>query len=369
MRTAGYLVMALSMAVMVLLTGCGHPFIPASALRATPSSSSRSTVPPARPTGPLLGVDLYAAAGYPLPVAAHDGALDMAYLHGTLGAQAVGLVWNLTTPAQHANTISTSARSLSPAAVAELTRLAQAAGMAVQYRPLIRVGPVAGWNRPVRSWEGHIRPADPQAWFASLYHAELPYLRVAQRLHVTEFVVGTELLGIGASKWWPSFLEQVRSVYHGMVSYAAVMPQYFKQPRHLPPVTAMGLDAYPSLQLPGSATQQQVTAGWEKYLGQVPAALLRRTALDEVSIATLAGAYRRPADWNALGRTDLQVQSNWFTAACATAARYQMRAVYFYNVNLSADPAHSSAFPAFFAGKPGAKAIHGCLGILHPGSG
>ncbi|HWE61736.1 MAG TPA: hypothetical protein VHB98_08500 [Chloroflexota bacterium] len=367
MRNTVFVVVATAAAgLALLLTGCGHPFIPASALRASPSSPA--TPHPVRAAGPLLGVDLYAATGYPLPVVTHDGALDMAYLHGTLGAQAVGLVWNLTTPAQNANTISASPRSLSPAAVAELTRLAQTAGMAVQYRPLIRVGPPAGWNHPARSWEGHIRPASPRAWFASLYHAELPYLRVAQRLHVTEFVVGTELLGIGASKWWPWFLERVASVYHGRVSYAAVMQQYFTQPRHLPPVTAMGLDAYPSVQLPSSATQRQVTVGWEKYLGKVPPALLRHTALDEVGIPALAGAYRRPADWNAPGHTDLQVQSRWFTAACTTAARYHMRAVYFYNINLSGDPAQVSAFPAFFAGKPGATAIHGCLKILRPGS-
>lgn len=368
MRTAGYLATALVMAAVVLITGCGHPFIPASALRVTPSTS-RAPAPSARPAGPLLGVDLYAGAGQPLPVVTQDGTRDMAYLHGTLGAQAVGLMWNMTAPAANSNTVSTSARSLSPAGVAELTRLAQAAGMAVQYRPLIRVGPVAGWNYPTRSWEGHIRPADPRAWFASLYHAELPYLRTAQRLHVAEFVVGTELLGIGASKWWPWFLRQVRSVYRGAVSYAAVMHQYFTPHRKLPPVGEMGLDAYPNLSLPGSASQRLVTAGWEKYLGTAPAALLQRTALDEVGIPALAGAYRRPAYWNARGPADLQVQYRWFTAACATVARHHMRAIYFYNINLSADPAQVSSFPASFAGKPGATAIHGCLKILRPASG
>jgi len=291
----------------------------------------------------------------------------MAYLHGVLGAQAVGLVWNLTAPADSSNTVVASDQSLSPAAVAELTRLAQAAGMAVQYRPIIRVGLPTGWNDPALSWEGSIRPPDPRAWFASLYRAELPYLRAAQRLHVNEFVVGTELNGIGTSRWWSRFLAQVRSVYRGTVSYAAVMHQYLTQPpRLLPPVREMGWDAYPRLSLPGSASQGQVTAGWMKYLGTVPPTLLRRTAMDEVSIPALANAYPRPFDWNVPGVTDLQVQSRWFTAACATAARYHMRAVYFYAVRLSSHPARVSGFPPSFAGKPGARAIRGCLKILHP---
>jgi hypothetical protein len=366
------------MAGLVLLTGCGHPFIPASALP-DPPGQSPATARPAAHTAPaiapapagraktLLGVDLYAATDRPLPVVTSYGTADIAYLHRVLGAQAVGLVWNLTAPADHADTVAASARTLSAAAVAELTRLARRAGMSVQYRPIIRVGPPAGWNNPGRSWEGHIQPAHPRLWFGSLFRAELPYLRAAQRLHVSEFVVGTELRGIGNSTWWPWFLAKIRSVYHGTVSYAAFMHQYFTLPQQLPQMPQLGVDAYPSLSLPVSASQAQVTAGWERYLSKVPVGILQRTAMDELSIPALAGAYLRPQDWNAPGATDLQVQSRWFTAACMTAAHFHMRAVYFYDVGLSSDPAHAPAFPASFAGKPGGRAIRGCLRLLRPG--
>ena len=179
-----------------------------------------------------------------------------------------------------------------------------------------------------------------------------------------EFVLATELYKIGDSPAWPGFLKRVRAVYHGTVSYAAVMKQYFNTPGQLPPVPDMGLDTYPSLPLPDSASQRQVTAGWERYLGKDRLTLLRRTAMDEVSIAGTTGSYKLPADWNRPGRPDPEIQARWFTAACMTAVHFHMRAVYFYELRMSADPAQRLAYPAFFAGKPGAKAISNCRAIL-----
>lgn len=350
----------------VALTGCGHPFIPSAALRpAATSPAPRAGLAPGHRfrhlSPPTLGVDLYAASGYPLGLVRRYAAADVAYLRRTLGAQSAGLVWNLTDPGFRSDTVTASRQTLSPAGVAVLTAQAEAAGMTVQYRPIIRVGRPSGWSSAKLSWEGHIRPASQRAWFASLFRAELPYLRIAQRLHVSEVVTGTELYGVGSSRWWPWFLRKVRSVYHGTVSYAAVMQQYFGLPRQLPPVRQVGLDAYPVVRLPSSASQRMVTAAWEQSLGRIPAALLARTSLDEVSIPALAGAYLRPSAWSTQGRTDLMVQARWFTAACQAAARYQMRGVYFYEVRLSPEPAGRSAFPAFFQGKPGAVAIHNCL--------
>lgn len=348
------------------VAGCGHPFIPASALGSNHHASATDTpaAEPADESRPVLGVDLYASHDYSLAAVANDGTADMRYLHDTLHAQSVGLVWNLAAPSDQSDVATTSPESLSADAIAALTRLAEHAGMTVEYRPLIRVGSVADWSHPRLSWEGFIQPARPRAWFASLYQAELPYLLVAKRLHVAEFVVGTELLHVGDSPWWRWFLHKVSEVYSGTISYAAEMHQYVTGYQRLPPVNTMGLDAYPGVRLPDSASQAKVTAAWERSLARVPAELLARTGLDEVSIPSTSGAYHDPADWNAPGTPDPQVQYRWFIAACTTVGHFRMRSVYFYELPLTRRPWRILRFPASFAGKSGAKAIRLCSSIL-----
>jgi len=346
---------ALTLMLALGLTACGHPLVPFSALRRTAPPAARLTVKP-----PVLGVDLYAASGYPLAVVRQDGLRNLAYMRRVLGAQSAGIVWSLHSPSPTSAVVRRTSISLSPAAVELLTKLAQADHMSVQYRPLIRVQVGARWH-----WEGRLRPRDKHAWFASLFRAELPYMRIAQRLHVAEFVVGTELVRLHAKRQWPWFLAKVHSVYHGVVSYAAQMKQYFGRPQNLPPVSEYGVDPYPYLHLRDTASVRQLEAGWNRYFDLVPEAILERTTMDEVSIPAIAGAYREPPIWSIQGRPDPTVQVRWFTTACTIAQEHHMLGIYFYEVNLLDNPAHPLSFSAFFEGQPGAHAIHRCLKIFN----
>jgi 4-amino-4-deoxy-L-arabinose transferase-like glycosyltransferase len=313
---------------------------------------------PAAPARPVLGVDLYAPRYYLPAVVLRDGARNLGYIHHSLGAQSAGIIWNLYSPAARSSVVARSpALSLTAPEVAALTRQARALGMSVEYRPLIRVG-------PRHRWEGHIRPPDQRSWFASLYRAELPYLQTAQRLGVHEFVVGTELRLLSHSRYWPWFLAKVRAVYHGTVSYASWQEDYWAPGAALPPTGAYGVDPYPHISLAPSATVRQLTAEWEAYFSHVPEATLARTAMQEVGITAQANAYAHPENWSVPGRPAPQVQANWFTAACETAAHYHMRGIYFYEVNLTDNPARPLRFPAFFVGNRGSRAIRSCLRIL-----
>lgn len=353
---------AMGAGVLMLVAACGtHPLIPASALRPTPPVS----VPAAPAADPVAGVDVYVPTKYPLRTVKKDGARVMSYVHN-LHANAVGLVWNLCTPSMSSDVVTACSGTQSVVGIRILTRLAEADGLAVQYRPLIRVGPVPGWNTPGVSWEGFIRPASERAWFASLYHAEFPYLQAAQALHVSQFVTGTELRRVTVSGSWSQFLTRVRSVYKGSVSYAAHQYDYLHQ--WMPPVTAYGVDPYPDLHLPDTATQAQVTAGWERFFARVPAAVRERTTFDEVGFASVDGAYSAPQQWNRPGPANYVMQVRWFTAACQTAAHYHMAGIYFYNAGLAGNPVRPSGFPAAFEGRKGAAAIRSCLRTLRDGT-
>ena len=314
---------------------------------------------PAAPARPVLGVDLYAARNYPLAVVTRDGARNLAYIRRHLRAQSAGIVWNLYSPGRRSNAVGHPARlSLTPTAVATLTRQAQKLGMSVEYRPLIRVGASA-------VWEGRISPASPRAWFRSLYRAELPYLRVAQRLHVGMFVVGTELKGLYGSPAWRGFLARVHQVYHGTVTYSSWQDQYYAQPGSLPPTSVAGVDPYPVVHAGPGASVSQLVAAWDSYFRKVPASVRERTVMQEVSIAARANSYAHPSDWQIPGRYARHVQVRWFKAACLVAAHYHMRGIYFYEVNLLDNPDHPLTFPAFFEGnRAAATAIRGCRAIF-----
>ncbi len=342
--------------LLLALSGCSfHPFIPRSALQPTAHPSRPSLLPPIRPGHPVLGVDLYVGSDYPMHTIRVDGLRDLSYIRHSLHAQSVGIVWNLFSPGWHSETVRSTNITLHPAGIAVLTREAQSLGMAVVYRPIIRVGPE--WR-----WEGKITPPDERAWFTSLFRAELPYLQIAWRLRIKRFIVGTELWRLNNSPAWPYFLDQVHKVYHGVISVAQYQSNYLA--KRLLPISEYGIDPYPSFSLPDQASQARVTAAWEHWFAAVPSAIRERTALDEVGFIAQDGAYSQPQRWIYRAPTNHAMQAKWFTAACQTVEHYHMRGVWFYDMNLTDDPAHPSRFPAYFVRNLGSQAIRGCLRLF-----
>jgi hypothetical protein len=306
-------------------------------------------------SGPAVGVALYGARAIPAASAAADGARLAAYARDVLAVKAVQVTWNLWQPDARSAAIGPSPITLTPADVQAVTQAAQAQGLSVEYRVLIRIG---DWK-----WGGFAAPRNPAAWFANLYAAELPYLRIAARLHVREFIVGTELAAVNTSPVWDSFLARTGSAYPGIVSYAWLGGQILSQwQRHLLPLGEYGMTAYPDLRLPVTATVGQLAAAWTAFLGQAPGWLLTDTSVDEIGIPAIAGAYERPWDWGGLsGPLNEAVQANWFTAACEAVTRLHMRGIYFWNINLDQDPANPLfPDPVHFIGKAGAAAIRAC---------
>jgi hypothetical protein len=356
-------------AVVLAVAGCGHPLLPDPA--ANPKTAAllgTSEWPVLGKSQPVLGVDLYAQGNYtPEQVEAY-GQRTLGYIKKVLKANAVGIVWTFISPDPYQDTIETTDATLSADNVAILTKIAVHDHLQVEYRPLILVP--SAQNK----WEGNINPYPPAGWFNSYYRAELPYLKVAQRLGVTEFVTATELEQLNSSPLWPSFFARVARVYHGVISYGAwdgnyfgVSPgKYFQQATpELLPVKYLGMDMYWHINLPASATSSEVTTAWEKLFGKMPSSVLRLTAIDETGIQARAGAYPDPQALGQRGLRSEQVQVNWFTAACKTVQRYHMRGVFFFKVDLTDNPAHPAVSLSTFEGQKGAEAISDCARILH----
>ena len=367
---------ALLLAAAVMVSGCQHPLYPDPAPKApeTAASLGRSDWPALGANGPVLGVNLYALGNYPAATVQAYGTRMLGYIKHVLKADAVGIVWNFYTSNPYEDPIGASSATLSPRNVGILTQIAERDGLAVEYRPLILV-----YGAP-NPWEGLIQPYPEKGWFSNYYQAELPYLKVAQRFHVSEFVTATELTALNHSVYWPSFFASVSKIYHGVISYAAWDGDYFghnpgghgspaapfqvAKPELLH-VKYLGMDMYWHMSLPPGATPAMVTTAWDGLFSKVPASVLRRTAIDETGIQARAGAYLNPGDLAAPGRTDERVQANWFTAACAMVAKYHMRGVFFWKVDLTDNPVHPATSLSTFEGRKGVAAISECARVLH----
>jgi hypothetical protein len=313
-----------------------------------------------------VGVDVEADSNYPVATARKYGRVAVAYIHNTLHAQALGIVWDFCDSSFRSSAVRRCAASLSAASVRAIVAEAGRAGLRVQLRPLIRVGPQAGWNDPRLSWEGFIRPADRPAWFRSLLRAETPYLRILRDVPGSQFVVGTEPLYTADDPGWARLLTKAQAICQCAVNMTSTGTKYSEGV--MPPQATPGVDWYPHLNIPANAPQSAVTAAWEASLAKIPASLLAQTALDEVSIRGTAGAYRHPEEWGIGGRPDPQVQARYFTAACQAVKRHHMRAVFFYKIPLEDNPASPMGFPAFFVGNPGSAAIRNCSALLNGSS-
>jgi hypothetical protein len=365
------LVIVLTAVLAAVLTICGcdqHPLIPASAV-ANPRPA------PPKLAAPLLGVDVYSETPYSVTETARQGRDILGYLHSGLHAQVAGLMWDLCSPSRHSEVVrqcapnaGTNTGSMSPAAIATLAAIATRDGLKIAMRPIIRVGRPQQWNNAKVSWEGHIAPHNERQWFASLLAAERPYLKVARQFRAVQFVAGTELAGLKYSTSWPWFLSQAQALCGCQVSYSAQMDEFVENSPDLPPLKAPGTDFYPKLSLPPTASQAQVTTAWEASLAVIPKSKLQRTSLDEISIRATAGAYHNPANWNVNGADAPQVQARYFTAVCTAAARFHLRAIYFYFVPLNDSLASPINFPAYFVKNAGSRAIRGCRAILAHGA-
>jgi hypothetical protein len=337
--------------------GCYRPLVP----RSLPPSGGHPRVKPwVLQAHPALGVDLYSKSNYRTAVVRADGIRDLAYAKRFLKVASVGIAWNLFAPANHSNQVLRTRNTLTPANVALLTKIAQSDRLSVLYRPLIKVeGP--------RQWEGYIAPSETAQWFANYYQAELPYLRLAQKFHIKEFVVGTEIVQLEQSapaSQWHWFLAKVRKVYNGWVSYASWGRDFYPARQVVPPTAWYGVTAYPDFNLPDSAPVGQLVRAWVRVFRYVPHAVLTRTAIQEIGIPAGNGAYHAPWNWNRPYVHNQTVQVRWFLSACYAARQLHLRGIYFWNLNLTDNPAKPAQSPVTFEAKRGAHAIRTCATIL-----
>lgn len=222
---------------------------------------------------------------------------------------------------------------------------ARLAGFSISLRPLLDESSL-GQKRSRAGW----KPANQRAWFRSYQKFLLPYVKVAQRYHASEFIVGTELSAFSLSPDWHGLDSSLRRYYHGTLACA---DNWHKMEAHGCETAVQTVDAYHPIR------SGSFLAGWEHWDAKRP----HGTVEAEVGIAAAAPAPQKPYILSWPGSPlDPKVQARWFTAACHAAVREHLGGIYFWSVGLGTPSAHgpTKASETTWAGGPGARAISRC---------
>jgi Glycoside Hydrolase Family 113 len=362
-----------------LLTSCARlgPSIPAAP--PGPTSSSSSPAASAGAAAALAVPHVSAAAGATtaqlgVQVYWHEVTDDEAvkgnadrlfdYAIG-LGANSIGISFPIYTDGVQPTRVYTRDRvTPTPDSLQVVIGEAKARGLRVMLRPLIdeeNIKDGAG------AWRGTIKPRNITAWFASYQATMMPFLTAAEAAHADMFVLGSELDSlVGQAARWHALQAAAAAVFNGRLAYADNWTQWVTG---RPGVSGVdpGLDAYPQLHLPDSATVAQIAAAWIAWFQRRPPELTR-TVVQEVGIAATPGAYKEPAAWGKPGQTLApRIQANWFAGACGAVKSLHMSGIYFWNLDAWADPTKAATYTTgSFIGR-GDSAIKTCFAAGWPG--
>ena len=328
--------MLLMAALAVLIVGCTT----ASHMKALHTPPVK---PPVRHTGMLRGIamDWYASPGQHT---AQIADIDVRYVL-RLHADAISISFPFFTTSAASSFVYASPQTPNTRSLAILISKAERAGLYVMLRPLMDEKALGKcrceWIPPVTA-----------TWFASYRRFLEPYVSMAARLHVPQFVLGTEFTRFQHDHQWKLLRTWLAKRYQGKIAYADNGLYGLSHGAAIPRQT---IDAYPShLTRSGSGLRQ----GWLGYARALP----HKAVLSEVGIGAIKGAWRQPwvHHWPA-SHLDLKVQARWFAAACHAAAAAHLGGIYFWPLNFG----QSFTGPTLdnqgnWAGSPAARAISSC---------
>jgi hypothetical protein len=341
------------------------PSAKADAATAGTTSSVLKVAKPWQPGMRQLGIDVYWVANATDPAATvrakarriinyavglHANSISVSFPFYTYGVTSDTLFRRKTTP--------------SAADIAIFLSEAVKSRIRVMLRPILNEDILFKQN----AWRGTIRPAHPAAWFTSYTKLLLPYAKVAAAGKARTFVVGTELNSMETDSHWPALIRALRQVFPRELAYDENTGTFAAHDDHLPLAT-FGVDAWPHVMLPDSATVAQLANAWSAWLGTHSLAVRRKAILTEVGLAAIAGAYKDPSKWNGIGHPKIVpfVQANWFRALCAAVQRESIGGVYWWEVSFDADPAQPSLFasdPFTFIGRSSQGVVSTCFAKL-----
>jgi hypothetical protein len=282
-----------------------------------------------------IDIDWYAWSGEDVAGGAADA---IAYAH-RLHANAISVSFPFFMNGS-AGMVRGSTETPTPAEMGILLSDARQAGMYVSLRPLLDEHSL---GRSRVGW----KPPRPLKWFRSYQQFLAPYAAVAQRYHVGEFIVGSEL-NFDLSPRWAVLDRALRHVYHGALACADNWGRVVVRGCG---VAVQTVDAY-------HPARDDWLTEWSNFDSKLP----NGTVETEIGIAASASAHLKPYLLSWPGPVVPKVQARWFSAACQAAVREHLGGIYFWSIGLGMPPSHgpTKSSETTWSGGPGARAIASC---------
>jgi len=210
----------------------------------------------------------------------------------------------------------------SDSGLAATARLAREAGIRTLLKPHLWV--TAGHG----AWTGEIAMTSEEAWrawFASYGEFLLHYARLAESEGIEALCVGTELQGSTLSREadWRRLIAQVRTAYHGKLTYAANWNREFDQIRFWDALDFVGIQAYFPLAERDAPTLAELQGGWAPHLAtieRVQRATGKPIVFTEIGYRSVPEGAIRPWEWpdrrdaSVGARSDLATQARAYEA-------------------------------------------------------
>jgi Ca2+-binding RTX toxin-like protein len=203
---------------------------------------------------------------------------------------------------------------------------AHALGLSVLLKPMLSSLDGAG--------PGQLTPTDPDAFFASYTQQIVAYARVAEQAGAESFSIGNELSGFTGAQYrdeWTNLIDQVRSVYHGEITYSAATDEV-RNVSFWDQVDVIGINAYPPLTSELDPSVDEMIAAWNNmpkdnywaaalnyqspvdFFHSLATQYDKQVLFTEVGYRSLNGTNISPGGWRTDGTTDAQEQADAFKA-------------------------------------------------------
>jgi hypothetical protein len=257
-------------------------------------------------------------------------------------------------------------RTPSPPRLGVVMAEAGRAGLRTTLRPLLDEANLIAQDN--RNWRGELDPDDRDAWFASYRDFLAPYLDMAELTGVDTVVIGAELNRMQDDPRWGPLVDWARTRYSGEIGYAANWDAYPGAVAGVP-ADAVGIDAYPQLDIEPAAGVPEMAGAWRNWLEATapadPASPLPGLLFYEVGAAAETSTVDNPAVPHRPGtELDEGVQRRWLAAACQVARERGLAGLYLWKIEFDVDPALADPVADLhdsFLGRQAERAIRECF--------
>jgi len=207
-------------------------------------------------------------------------------------------------------------RTPSDRSLAHAIRKAHELGLKVMLKPhidLIDKYDGTYWRADI----GFNNEEDWQKWFEEYWQYIVHYARMAEKLQVEIFCVGTELsFATEKNSEWRDIISRVKKIYSGKMVYAANWDN-FKNIKFWQDLDYVGIDAYFPLTGESNPTKESIKKGWEKWgreIGTWQARINKPVIFTEIGYPSTPHAPYTPWKGGFSGNADPEIQAKCYKA-------------------------------------------------------